>query len=77
MAFEQEYQKKLTSADEAVKVVKSGDWVDFGWCTGTPYALDLALAKRVPELSDVKFRGGILLRPLACFSAPEANERLT
>ena len=77
MAFEQEYQKKLTSADEAVKVVKSGDWVDFGWCTGTPYALDLALAKRVPELSDVKFRGGILLRPLETFQAPEANERLT
>ena len=22
------YQKKLTSAEEAVKVVKSGDWVD-------------------------------------------------
>ena len=27
------YQKKLTSAAEAVKVVKSGDWVDYGWCT--------------------------------------------
>ena len=25
------YQKKLTSAAEAVKVVKSGDWVDYGW----------------------------------------------
>ena len=24
------YQKKLTSAAEAVKVVKSGDWVDYG-----------------------------------------------
>ncbi len=77
MVFEQEYQKKCTTADEAVKVVKSGDWVDFGWCTGTPVALDHALAKRVPELSDVKFRGGILLRPLETFQAPEANERLT
>ena len=28
------YQQKLTTADEAVKVVKSGDWVDYGWCTG-------------------------------------------
>lgn len=77
MVFEQEYQKKCISADEAVKVVKSGDWVDFGWCTGTPVALDHALAQRVPELSDVKFRGGILLRPLETFEAPEANERLT
>ena len=25
------YQQKLTTADEAVKVVKSGDWVDYGW----------------------------------------------
>ena len=31
------YQKKLTSAAEAVKVVKSGDWVDYGWCTNHPY----------------------------------------
>ncbi|MBS5165532.1 MAG: butyryl-CoA:acetate CoA-transferase [Butyricicoccus pullicaecorum] len=77
MVFEQEYQQKCTTADEAVKVVKSGDWVDFGWCTGTPVALDHALAKRVPELSDVNFRGGILLRPLETFQAPEANERLT
>ena len=30
------YQQKLTTADEAVKVVKSGDWVDYGWCVGTP-----------------------------------------
>ena len=30
-----------------------------------------------PELSDVNFRGGILLRPLETFQAPEANERLT
>ncbi len=77
MVFEQEYQKKCTTAEEAVKVVKSGDWVDFGWCTGTPVALDHALAQRVPELSDVNFRGGILLRPLETFQAPEANERLT
>ena len=44
------YQQKLTTADEAVKVVKSGDWVDYGWCVGTPDALDRALAKRLPEL---------------------------
>ena len=44
------YQKKLTSAEEAVKVVKSGDWVDYGWCTNHPYTLDKALAARQSEL---------------------------
>jgi butyryl-CoA:acetate CoA-transferase len=55
------YLKKLLTAEEAVKVIKSGDWVDFGWCTTTPVALDAALAKRMPKLNDVKIRGGILL----------------
>ena len=57
------YQQKLTTADEAVKVVKSGDWVDYGWCTGTPVALDKALAARMGELEDVNFRGGVLHAP--------------
>ena len=46
MSYEVEYQQKLKTADEAVKVVKSGDWVDYAWCVGTPKALDKALAKR-------------------------------
>lgn len=61
MDFKTMYENKLTTADEAVKVVKSGDWVDYGWCTGTPVALDAAMAKRLPELTDVNFRGGILM----------------
>lgn len=65
MDYTQEYKQKLVSADEAVKVIKSGDWVDYGWCTGTPDALDKALAKRTDELKDVNLRGGILLKPLA------------
>ena len=31
MSFLEEYKQKLVSADEAVKIVKSGDWVDYGW----------------------------------------------
>ena len=74
MDFQQEYQQKLVSADEAVKIIKSGDWVDYGWCTGTPDALDKALAKRTDELKDVKLRGGILLKPLAVFEREDAGE---
>ncbi len=29
--YSQEYKQKLVSADEAVKVVKSGDIVDYGF----------------------------------------------
>ncbi len=74
MGFEAEYRKKLTTADEAAKLVKNGDWVDFGWCTGTPDAFDEALAKRIDELHDVKMRGGILLKPLKCFERDDAAE---
>lgn len=74
MSFQEEYKQKLVTADEAVKVIKSGDWVDYGWCNGTPDALDKALAKRTDELKDVKLRGGILLKPLAVFEREDAGE---
>ena len=74
MDFSEEYRQKLVSADEAVKVIKSGDWVDYGWCTNTVDALDKALAKRTDELKDIKLRGGILLKPLAVFEREDAGE---
>ena len=77
MSFLEEYKQKLVSADEAVKIVKSGDWVDYGWCTGTPDALDTALARRTDELKDVNVRGGILLKPLAIFEREDAGEHFT
>ena len=77
MDFSEEYRQKLVSADEAVKVIKSGDWVDYGWCTNTVDALDKALAKRTDELKDVNLRGGILLKPLAVFEREDAGEHFT
>ena len=65
MSFAEEYQKKLTTADEAVKVIKSGDRLEYGWCVTTPDALDVALAKRMPELENIQIHGGILMKPLA------------
>ena len=49
-----EYKKKLVTADEAVKVVKSGDRVHYGLFNGLVVDLDKALAKRTGELFDVK-----------------------
>lgn len=77
MGYSEEYQKKLVSADEAVKCIHSGDWVDYGWCNGTPDVLDQALAKRTDELTDINLRGGILLKQPAIFEREDAGEHFT
>ncbi len=71
-SYQEQYQQKLTTADEAVKCIRSGDWVDYGWATGHPMALDEALARRLPELEDIKVRGGIALWEPAIFRVPDA-----
>ena len=77
MDFKTMYENKLTTADEAVKAVKSGDWVDFGWCVTTPVALDAAMAKRLPELTDINFRGGILMHQPEIFKIEEPAKHMT
>ena len=74
MDYQALYRAKLTTADEAVKLVKSGDWVDYTWATNHPYALDIALAKRSPELEDVKIRGGVTMWMPAIAEAEDAGE---
>ena len=58
-----DFQKKYVTAEEAVKAVRSGDWVDYGFGGGYPELLDKALAARKEELKDVKIRGGLVIRP--------------
>ena len=77
MDFKTLYTQKLTTAEEAVKAVKSGDWVDYGWGTGTPVTLDRAMAKRLTELTDVNFRGGILMWKPAIFEIENPAEHMT
>ena len=59
-----EYKSKCVTADEAVKVIKDGDWVEFAW--GASYAglLAEAIERRREELHDVNMRGGVILKPL-------------
>ena len=79
MAYEEfmgMYQSKLTTADEAVKVIKSGDWVDYGFCNTHPRVLDEALARRAPELEDVKVRGAIALWRPAIFDIEEPEKHI-
>lgn len=77
MTFNNAYNEKLVSADEAVKYIKSGDWVDYGFATGTTITLDKALANRAEELRDVKLRGGILLWVPEVFKVPDAAKHFS
>ena len=77
MDYQKLYEEKLTTADEAVKVVKSGDWVDYGWCTNHPVALDKALAARKDELVDVKVRGGVTMWMPEIAVAEDAGEHFS
>jgi butyryl-CoA:acetate CoA-transferase len=56
MRYMDEYTKKLVKPEEAVKVVRSGDWVEYGQFAVQTVVLDRALAARKDELRDVKIR---------------------
>jgi hypothetical protein len=77
MNYQEAYRQKLTTADEAVKCVQSGMWLDYGWSICTANALDRALAARMGELRDIKIRGGILTRRPAIFDVPDAADHFT
>lgn len=59
-----EYRAKLRTPEEAVRAVKSGDWVEYTTNVCFPTLLDDALAKRRDELTDVKVRGNLLFGPI-------------
>ncbi len=56
MNYQNEYRKKLISAEEAAGLVKSEMWIDYGYICGFPLLLDEKLAKRAHELERVKIR---------------------
>ena len=77
MDFTELYAQKKMTADQAAALVKSGDWVDYGWAVNTPVAVDAAIAKRLPELEDVNFRGGILMWVPAIFQIDDPAAHMT
>ena len=77
MDYQKKYQEKLVTAAQAAAVVQSGDWVDYGWTTTTSVAVDKELARRLPELYDVKFRGGILMHVPEIFKVENAADHMT
>jgi butyryl-CoA:acetate CoA-transferase len=73
----EEYKRKKRTPDEAVRVVESGDWVEYTMGHGIPPALDRALAARKGEVCDVNIRGMLVLRPLQVVEVDPENESFT
>ncbi|NPV90491.1 MAG: butyryl-CoA:acetate CoA-transferase [Firmicutes bacterium] len=74
MSYAEMYRSKLVSPEEAVKVVKSGDFVDYGFGHMKPIALDAALAKRKEELKNIHIRVTLCMTPCAPIDAdPEGD----
>lgn len=59
----EQFKEKFVSPEVAAKAVRSGDWVDYGFGGGFPELMDRALAARKGEVTDVKIRGGLVIRP--------------
>ena len=72
----QALKQKTVSAATAAAQVKSGDWVEYGFGLGQPDLVDQALAERVSELTDLKVRGTLALRPRAVVEADLAARRV-
>lgn len=61
--MELDRSKFVTPEVAAERAVRSGDWVDYGFGGGYPELMDRALAARKGRLTDVKIRGGLVIRP--------------
>lgn len=62
--FQQMYKEKLRTAEEAMKIVKPGNWIDYAMFNGKPVACDQALAARKDELSDINIMGAVTVPPI-------------
>jgi acyl-CoA hydrolase len=66
---------RYVSADEAMTLVRSGDWVFFQGSTSVPVILQEALARRHDELRDVKIVSGFnVTKGPAAFCKPEYKD---
>lgn len=63
-SYNEMYKEKLVTAEEAVKKVKSGDWIDWAMFNGKPVELDKALAARKDELKDVIIMAAVTVPPV-------------
>jgi butyryl-CoA:acetate CoA-transferase len=74
MNYTAEFKRKSVTALKAVKIIKSGDWVDYGHFLNAPCFLDEALSTRVGELKNVKIRA-VTFPGIAAVASKDPNRR--
>jgi butyryl-CoA:acetate CoA-transferase len=72
-----EYRSKRISAAQAAALVKSGDYVEFGYCLSKAIAMDKALARRTHELFDVNVHCSNTLTKVYIAEADPRGEHFT
>jgi acyl-CoA hydrolase len=75
-SFLSELKRKTVSPEQAAALVKSDDWLDYGFGLGQPDLFDRALAARINTLERVKVRGCLALRPCAAVEADPEGRHL-
>jgi len=76
MGWQEIYQDKITSAEEAVQSIKSGDRVLLTGNCGVPQELLAALVKRSPELYDAEICQALVIGPKTPYTAPGMERHL-
>lgn len=74
MNYYEQYKQKLKTPEEAIKVIKDGDWIDYSVGLGYPPLLDQALAAHKEDYKDVKIRGYLMLQPVEAVEADPERE---
>jgi len=72
--MEQEYRKKLISAEKAAELVESGNRIYLGELMLFPETIDRALAKRMPGLSNIDVRCEFLYKEPEILSVENPDE---
>ena len=73
MDWKQEYKKRLTTAEEAIKSIKNGDTVVMSECAGVPRKVIKTLAEHRADYHDVSIYHMLTLGEGECF-APECYD---
>lgn len=73
MSWINEYKQKLTNAEEAVKIINSGETVYIGTCSSVALVLIDALWNRREELENVKIASSLISKPTPLFDETKGN----
>ncbi|HZJ83938.1 MAG TPA: acetyl-CoA hydrolase/transferase C-terminal domain-containing protein [Syntrophomonadaceae bacterium] len=74
--WQEEYKSKLTTAEEAAKLIKSNDIIMTAGGTNIPHDFSVALSNRMDELENITYRLGLALK-LYDFMQPQYRGKVT